>query len=60
MDLLALDVTDLPEHLRQRGAEVELIGDTVSLQDAADAAGTIAHEVLTSISSRARRVYLGG
>jgi alanine racemase len=60
MDLLALDVTDLPEHLRRRGAEVEFIGDTISLQDAAEAAGTIAHEVLTSISSRARRVYLEG
>jgi alanine racemase len=59
MDLLALDVTDMPDELRQRGAEVEFIGDTISLEEAARAAGTISHEVLTSISARARRVYSG-
>jgi alanine racemase len=59
MDLLALDVTDVPDHARHRGALVEFLGDTISLDDAARAAGTITHEVLTSISPRARRVYLG-
>jgi alanine racemase len=38
---------------------VEFIGDTISLEEAARAAGTISHEVLTSISARARRVYSG-
>ena len=59
MDLLALDVTDVPEHARRRGAPVEFLGDTISLDDAARAAGTITHEVLTAISPRTRRVYLG-
>jgi alanine racemase len=59
MDLLALDVTDVPRHALRRGAEVEFLGDTISLDDAARAAGTITHEVLTAISPRARRVYLG-
>ena len=59
MDLLALDVTDVPEHARHRGASVEFLGDAISLDDAARAAGTITHEVLTSISVRTRRVYVG-
>ena len=59
MDLLALDVTDVPEHARRRGAPVEFLGDTITIDDAARAAGTITHEVLTAISPRTRRVYLG-
>ena len=59
MDLLALDVTDVPDHALHRGAAVEFLGDAISLDDAARAAGTITHEVLTAISSRARRVYSG-
>lgn len=58
MDLAVLDVTDLPPGLVARGAEVEFLGDAVSLSDAASAAGTIAHEVLTSITPRARRIYV--
>ncbi len=59
MDLLALDVTDVPNHALHRGAAVEFLGDTISLEDAARAAGTNTHEVLTAISPRARRVYSG-
>jgi len=59
MDLLALDVTDVPDHALHRGAAVEFLGDAISLDDAARAAGTITHEVLTAISPRARRVYSG-
>ena len=59
MDLLALDVTDVPNHAVHRGAPVEFLGDTISVDDAARAAGTITHEVLTAISPRARRIYSG-
>jgi alanine racemase len=58
MDLLALDVTDVPEVALARGAEVEFMGEVVTLEEVAEAAGTITHEVLTSISPRARRIYL--
>jgi alanine racemase len=58
MDLIALDATDVPEGMLKRGAEVEFLGDTVTLEDVAEAAGTITHEVLTSISPRAHRVYV--
>jgi alanine racemase len=60
MDLLALDASEVPEDLLVRGAPVEFLGDTISLEDAAEAAGTINHEILTSLSPRARRVYVEG
>jgi alanine racemase len=58
MDLLALDASDVPDAALTRGTEVEFMGDTVSLEEVAEAAGTITHEVLTSISPRARRIYV--
>ncbi|HXJ01121.1 MAG TPA: alanine racemase [Micropepsaceae bacterium] len=58
MDLLALDATDVPLPVLNRGTEVEFMGDTVTLEEVAEAAGTITHEVLTSISPRARRIYV--
>ena len=59
MDLLALDVSALPDDSVGRGTEVELLGDTITIDDAAHAAGTISHEILTAMSSRVRRVYVG-
>jgi len=58
MDLLAVDATEAPETLTVRGAEVEFLGDTISLEDVAEWSGTITHEVLTAISPRAHRIYL--
>ncbi len=58
MDLVALDATEVPEHALSRGAEVEFLGDAISLEAVAAAAGTISHEVLTSIAPRVRRVYV--
>jgi len=58
MDLVMLDVTDVPLPERGQGMEVEFLGDTISLEDVAFAAGTINHEILTSLSPRAARVYL--
>jgi alanine racemase len=60
MDLLALDATDVPASALARGSEVEFMGDTVTLEEVADAAGTITHEVLASIGPRAQRVYVDG
>jgi alanine racemase len=56
MDLLTVDVTDLPPGL-VTGAEAELFGDVVRLDEAAAKAGTISYEILTSLSRRARRRY---
>ena len=58
MDLIVLDATDVPAAALARGAEVEFLGDTVTLEEVADAAGTITHEVLASLGPRAHRVYV--
>jgi alanine racemase len=57
MDLLAIDITDLPNHTPKRGELVTLIGDEISVDDLAKAAGTIGYEVLTSLGRRYHRVY---
>ncbi|HKB95265.1 MAG TPA: alanine racemase [Rhizomicrobium sp.] len=59
MDLLTLDVSDLatasggPPHI---GAEVELLGDTITLGEVAELAGTNEYEILTRLR-RVPRVY---
>ena len=59
MDLVTLDVTDVPPRSIAPGVDVEFLGDTVRLEDAAAAAGTAAYEILTSLGRRVRRVYEG-
>lgn len=59
MDLLTIDVTDIPEDAAQPGRFVELIGAHVSADELADAAGTIGYEVLTRLGPRHYRVYRG-
>ena len=58
MDLAVLDVTNVPDHILARGVEVELMGDTVTLEEIAEAAGTITHEILASIGPRVHRHYV--
>lgn len=60
MDLITVDVTDVPEAHARRGAWVELIGPNVSAHDFAIHAGTIDYEVLTNLGLRAVRRYIGG
>jgi alanine racemase len=59
MDVLVLDVTDMAEPPRV-GDDVELIGDSVTLGDAAKAAGTNEYEILTRLGQRLPRVYIEG
>ncbi|HSB59463.1 MAG TPA: alanine racemase [Methyloceanibacter sp.] len=60
MDLITVDVTDVPRELARRGAWVELIGAHVAAHEFAAHAGTIDYEVLTNLGTRAVRRYLGG
>jgi alanine racemase len=57
MDLMTLDVSALaePPHI---GADVELLGDTISLGEVAEAAGTNEYEILTRLR-RVPRKYEG-
>jgi alanine racemase len=59
MDLMAIDVTDLPSPPR-RGQMVTLVGDAVTVDELAHHFGTIGYEVLTSLGNRYQRVYRGG
>lgn len=57
MDLIAIDVTDLPHHAARRGHMVTLIGDGITVDELAHHFGTIGYEVLTSLGPRYARVY---
>ena len=57
MDLIEIDITDLPDNSARRGDLAKLIGDEISVDDVASAAGTIGYEVLTSLGRRYHRVY---
>jgi alanine racemase len=60
MDLITLDVTDVPPRALEIGAEVEIFGDTISLGDFAAGAGTANYEILTRLGSRLPRDYVDG
>jgi alanine racemase len=59
MDLVTLDVTDLPREAVERGAFAELIGPHYGVDDIARMASTNGYEILTRTSRRAHRIYLG-
>ena len=60
MDLITVDVTDVPRELAQRGAWVEVMGARTTIDDLTDRAGTIGYELLTRLGRRVHRVYLDG
>jgi alanine racemase len=60
MDLMAIDVTDLPHNAARRGHMATLIGEGITVDELAHHFGTIAYEVLTSLGPRYARVYKGG
>jgi alanine racemase len=59
MDLITLDVTDVPHEQARIGALVDLIGPDSPLDQVATAAGTIGYELLTSLGARYHRTYVG-
>jgi len=59
MDLMAIDITDLPAGSVKRGDLVTLLGDGITVDDLAGHARTIGYEVLTSLGRRWKRVYSG-
>lgn len=54
MDACMIDVTDVACEV---GDSVEIFGDNISVIELSDKLGTIPYEVLTSISTRVKRVY---
>jgi alanine racemase len=57
MDLLAIEITELPDNAVRRGDLATLIGDEITVDDVANKAGTIGYEVLTGLGKRYHRVY---
>ncbi|WP_223427604.1 alanine racemase [Alcanivorax limicola] len=53
MDMLTIDLTDLPRAVV--GDEVELWGDTVSVDEVAAACGTISYELFCQVTARVER-----
>lgn len=60
MDLITLDVTSVPEAQCAPGCLVDLIGPKNDVDAVAAAAGTISYEILTDLSRRYYRRYVGG
>jgi alanine racemase len=60
MDLVAIDVTDLPANAARRGHMVTLIGEGITVDELAHHFGTIGYEVMTNLGRRYARVYKGG
>lgn len=59
MDLITLDASHIPEGAFGTGM-VELLGPNQTVDDLAEAAGTIGYEILTSLGARYERRYIGG
>ena len=57
MDLITVDLTDHPA--AQVGESLEVLGSNQSVDDLAQAAGTIGYEILTSLGQRYARRYTG-
>lgn len=59
MDLITVDVTDVPVNQAIEGAVVEAIGPEHTVDAVAEMAGTNGYEILTSLGPRYRRRYIG-
>ncbi|WP_341790111.1 alanine racemase [Rickettsia endosymbiont of Polydrusus tereticollis] len=57
MDLVNIDVTDLPHSQIFLGQQVEIIGNYCTPDKIANIIGTIGYEILTSLGNRYKRVY---
>ena len=55
MDVAMIDVTDIPDV--HEGDRVEIFGEHLPVTVLSDVLGTIPYEVLTSVSSRVKKVY---
>jgi len=59
MDLITVDVTDIPEKDIKRGDTVTMIGGTLTVDEVGRRAGTIGYEILTNLGRRYARTYGG-
>jgi alanine racemase len=57
MDLLAVDVTGLPESMARRGEQATLVGGSVDIDTLAAQCGTIGYELMCGFGKRYTRVW---
>lgn len=60
MDLVIIDVTEVPQDAVRRGDPVVLIGAGLGIDEVGARAGTIGYEILTGLGRRFARLYRGG
>lgn len=58
MDMITIDLSDVPEGAVEVGAWVEIFGPNAPIERVAEQAGTIPYEVLTGIGPRVRRIHV--
>jgi alanine racemase len=58
MDAVTIDLSQIEGALPTQGDQIEILGPNQSVDDIANAAGTIGYEVLTSLGARYRRLYV--
>jgi alanine racemase len=58
MDLIIVDVTDVPEREVSRGDQAVLIGGQLDINEVGRRAGTIGYEILTNLGRRYARHYV--
>jgi len=59
MDLLIVDITDIPEQIREQATTAILFGADYSLSQMAHDRATITYEVMTGLGERVTRLYTG-
>ncbi len=59
MDLMTVDISESPENALKPGDFVELIGAHITADEAGQAGGTFAYEMLTNLGKRYARHYTG-
>ena len=57
MDMVSVDVTNVPEYLLNKNLRIEFINDIQPVDIIAESAQTISYEIFTRIGARVRRVY---
>ena len=58
MDMITIDLSDVPEGAVEVGAWVEIFGPNAPIERVAEQTGTIPYEILTGIGSRVRRIHV--
>jgi len=59
MDLVCIDITDLPEGAVHRRDMATFIGEGLTIDEVAASAGTIGYEILTGLGRDGRHIYRG-